>query len=187
MAAKMQDSLHPAGRTYLHLDCVETATVKSNFPTNPDGTADVFYWQFSSFLKDEGGVALRMRKMTDVKITPNNQTMKFWKFLAPGTTYETCSGDTADLEGKWYEAEIVHNTKGDKTYADIAFIKPYVKAKAATPPAEPGDDGGASGVPAPAVAPRPLATTRPQAPATVAAPSPAPDGPDEAEDPFADQ
>ena len=167
MAAKMQDTLHPVGRALLHLNTVETASVKSNYPTNPDGTADVFYWPFISNIKDEFGDPLKMRKMTDVKVTPNNQTMKFWKQLQPGVTYETCSGDTSDLEGKWYEAEIVHNTKGDKTYADIAFIKPYVK-RAQAP--EPELDTAA----------KPIATKRPQAPVPVVT------DPDEEADPFAD-
>jgi hypothetical protein len=165
LAKKMEDRIHPAGRHYLHLDCVEEKAIPSQFSKRADGTSDVFFWQFTSNTKDESGVPFTIRHMTDSQITPKNKFTKFWKLMQPKnaagqpTTFEDISGDTGELEGFWYEAEIAQEEKGDKTFANILFIKPYVKG---------------------AAAPAAVATVRPQAP------PPLPDdGP--ADDPFADE
>ena len=167
LAKKMEDRLHPAGTAYLTLDCVEEAMIASQFSKRPDGMSPVFYWQFLSATKDETGVPYGLRHMTDAQLTPNNKTTKFWKQLVPGVRFEDIDGDTTPLEGKRYVAEIVHEQKGDKTFANIAFIKPYVAS---------GARGGGSAAP--------LATTRPQAPPPVTEPEPEDDGHG---DPFADE
>jgi hypothetical protein len=127
-----------AGRHIAQLQTVEETAIKSQFPTNPDGTADVFIWKFKSRTEnEETGEREQIRHMTNAVLTPNNNQMKFWKQLVPGITYEECTGDTEEVEGKWFEIEVTHEKKGDKTYANIAFLKPYVKPETAGKKAAP--------------------------------------------------
>lgn len=117
-----------AGRHIAQLVCIEETAVKSQFPTNPDGTSDVWIWKFRSrTVNEETGEKEQIRHMTNATLTPNNNHFKFWKMLVPGITFEECTGDTEEVEGQWFEIEIAHEKKGDKTYANIAFLKPYVK------------------------------------------------------------
>jgi hypothetical protein len=128
--AKKGVDIPPAsiGRHIAQLVCVEETAIKSQFPTNDDGTADVLIWKFKSrTTNEETGEREQIRKLTNAELTPNNNLMKFWKQLEPGITFEECDGDTEPLEGQWYEIEVTHEKKGDKVYANIAFIKPYVK------------------------------------------------------------
>lgn len=138
------DEIAPVGRHYCQLLPVEVDRIDSKYPDDVgDGKAGIWIWKFRSKTKnEETGAPETLRKMTPDKLTPNNGTMKFWKQLQPGMTFEDCDGNTEALEGRWFEAEVVHEAKGDKTYANIAFIKPYVKPAqvAKNAPPVPTDD-----------------------------------------------
>jgi len=168
------------GHHYLRLHHVDEDRLTSKFSKEEDGKSAVWYWIFESRHKDEHGVAQTVRHMTPAELTPNNGQMKFWSMLMPKVDFEHQSGNTDQVCGKWFEAEIRHERKGEKTYANIVFIKPWVKTQAAVP------------APTPAVtaAPPPPAKTTPR-PAVVAAPEPdddLDDGPEDTErDPFSDE
>lgn len=143
VAEKGSSSMAREGRHILKLVKVEEDRVPSQYSKDADGKAAVWYWHFDSTFKGEGGIPEAIRHMTNAELTPNNNQRKFWGQLLPGVAFEELSGDTADVEGCLFEAEIVHQTKGDKTYANIAFIKPYKPTKktaAPAPPPPPTDD-----------------------------------------------
>lgn len=178
-AQKVSDIITSAGRHFLHLDNVEEDRIKSIYSKDTDGKSDVWYWHFTSSTKDENGTPERVRHMTDANCSPNNNHMKIVKQLSPGLTYEDYDANSERFEGKWYEAEIVHEQKNGKTYANIAFIKPYKKSA----PAPPVEDvpGTAATTPAPAApTPTPATARRPvQRPPIVTEP-------DEDDDPFSE-
>lgn len=134
-----------AGKHIAQLVSVVEDRIKSKFPDEQgDGKAGVWYWNFKSkTVNDETGERETFRHMTAPIMSPNNNNTKFWKRLMPGVEYEELTGDTDDVVGQWFEVEIVHEKSGDKTYANIGFIKPYVK------PAKPLQDKKGKPVPAP--------------------------------------
>src|SRR6188474_1811641 len=128
--AKKGVDIPPAseGRHIAQLMCVEETAIKSQYPTNDDGTADVLIWKFrSKTVNEETGEREVIRHMTAAVLTPNNNLTKFWKKIDKNFDFDECDGDTEPLEGKWFEIEVTHEKKGDKTYANIGFIKPYAK------------------------------------------------------------
>lgn len=140
-ATKGVDEIASAGRHICKLLPVEADRIKSQYPDDAgDGKAGVMYWKFrSKTTNEETGSPEVLRRMTSDKVTPNNNHMKFVKQLLPGLTYETYEGDTEIFEDKWYEAEVVHENNGDKCYANIAFIKPYVKPEPKAVKAKPAE------------------------------------------------
>lgn len=136
-APKKEYDIAEEGSHILTLVSVEEARIKSLYPDGKGdpGTSGVWYWNFESNLLDEWENNQKLRHMTQPELTPNNNLTKFWKQLVPKTdnrptVFEDIDGNTDPLIGKKWAAEVVHETKGDKTYANIKFIKPYVRPAA---------------------------------------------------------
>ena len=129
VAEKYKSNMCSEGSHILQLVEVKEDVVASKFSAS--GKAPIWYWMFNSKTVNENtGEPEEVRHMTDAGLSPDNSQMKFWKKLIPGCNYETLDPDTDPLIGKWFSAEIIHENKGDKTYANIGFIKPYVRSTA---------------------------------------------------------
>lgn len=140
VAEKGVEQLCSEGTHYMQLQPVVTDRVNSKFSKDPDGKSEIYYWKFiSKSVNPETGERESIRVMTDAVVTPNNNQAKMWKMLMPElskTPFLEWSCDTEkEVEGKWFEVVVRHEQKGDKTYANAAFIKPYKKPTPAPKPA----------------------------------------------------
>lgn len=122
----------------LKFEGIESKRVKSNFPDGKadDGKAEVYLWKFTSVDSvDDHGVAEQIEEMTDIILTPNNNTAKFVRLINPKFDQKTDDFDPDDYQGKLFTAFIAHQvTPGGKTRAKIVSLDLIA---APTPPAPP--------------------------------------------------